>query len=70
MWRNALLLVALTGDTAPAQQFDLICSGTVHEIRVTLAPQTPDRSYSAHYRIDLKASKWCEAGCRALHPIA
>ena len=69
MWRSALLLAALTSGTAQQQQFDLICNGTMHTIRVTLAPQEPDSSYSHHYRVDLKAGKWCEADCSAIRPI-
>jgi hypothetical protein len=60
----------LASSAAPQQQFDLVCTGTLHSIRVTLAPQTPDSAYSSHYRIDLKAGKWCEGKCVAVRAIA
>lgn len=65
-----LMLVANIAAPQPAQQFDLVCSGTISTLRVTLAAQTPDETYSRHYRIDLKSGTWCEGMCEAIRPIA
>ncbi len=62
----ALLLPGVA--SAQATKFNLACSGTVQTIApAALIDQTKD--YSAVYRIDLEAMKWCEADCTTTLPI-
>lgn len=53
---------------AQTTKFNLTCSGSLQ----TLAPAAlidKTETYSATYRIDLDAMKWCEADCGTTHPI-
>lgn len=57
------LALALITLQPQVQQFDLVCSGSVHALS-----QFTDRTdpYSYHYRVDLSEGKWCEGDCGVL----
>lgn len=64
-----IAITAPASALAQSSQFNLTCTGTVQ----TLAPAAlidETKDYSAVYRIDLEALKWCEADCSTTHPIA
>lgn len=57
----ALLLAAEPKTASPAtgQQFDLVCTGTIQEMRGAEKPET------RHYVLDLAAKRWCKTpDCR------
>ena len=64
---TALAVIALPAATtapAPAQQFDLDCSGAVPGVDPMWAQAR------AHFRIDLGAMRWCYGECKAIQSIA
>nr|WP_295237626.1 hypothetical protein [uncultured Brevundimonas sp.] len=52
---------------ANAQQFDLVCTGTV-ESGSTLVPATTE-PWEGRLRIDLARGVWCEGVCRSPEPF-
>jgi hypothetical protein len=63
----ATLLLVFAGPVAAADQFDLICKGTLETSSVT-GDQT--KPFETHLRIDLQLGKYCEQACRAHFDIA
>ncbi|HEV2595762.1 MAG TPA: hypothetical protein VGU01_11225 [Sphingomicrobium sp.] len=59
-----LLGVALASSTHPGARFDLVCSGSEEHVDSSL-----NKPYTAHYRIDLAAKRFCMDMCKATIPI-
>jgi hypothetical protein len=72
MFRSTMLALAAiavpASASAQANQFNLVCSGTMTSTSVIGADRV--EPYSSTYRIDLAAQKWCEGDCKALHDIS
>lgn len=65
----AALTLAATAASAQSTTFNLTCSGTTR----TLAPSVlldKTEPYSAVYRIDLDAMKWCSDACQTTWAVA
>lgn len=62
-----LAALAILAAAAPAQQFDLVCRGTVEVVRLGGVDRSP---YSRTLRIDLGTRQWCADACAAVDPIA
>jgi hypothetical protein len=60
-----VMVLALTapGSALAADQFDLICKGTVETFDGAIRPQ------NEHYRIDLKAARYCREDCSIMGKI-
>ena len=64
MGASSMLAAGGTASPAPAQRFDLDCSGPVPRADAIW------EQARAHFRIDLGAMRWCYADCKVINQIA
>lgn len=67
MVRAALIALAVAaGAPDPAQQFNLLCTGTMTTLTLAGKAEEP---YTRVFRVDLAAQQWCADECTSVEPI-